>query len=337
MALGQLKVLRRSARLGVGIVMSLALLSTLNAVAVSASPAASAPFPLLRSTGIRFPKGPTAEFHLKTPGGYRVQVYGTGPFVSLSVSTGFAFSSYTVRGFVGPHRIRAHFADLGDISVRFKASGRVSHRTLPVPSCRTATRFTYRYGTFSGEIRFPGESGYLGLDAHRAKGALVTQKAVKRQCPKGHHRHRRHRARRHRRPKPKTPALWATSGSSQTTSTKSFAIEAVSQSSGKDIAFVFVDEKSASVDITRMAFGLFAPSSFIFDNALSSAQVTLSTPFSGTGDFLRNSDGSISWTGSLTASFPGAESMSLTGPEWQAHLAWHRTESENLIIVAVHP
>lgn len=311
------------------------LLSAASAWAASTTPAFLARFFSLRSTEIRFRKGPTGEFHLVVPGGYKVYVSAGGNSVSLGVDNGQAFSSYSTRGVVSPHRIKAHFADLGDISVHFKASGRVSRRTFSFPGCRTATRFTYRRGAFSGEIRFAGENGYLGLDAHHARGAFVSQETVKCHHVRGH-RHHRHRTRHHHRPELKTPVLWATSKSPQTGATRSFSIESASMPRGEDVAFVFLDERVASVDIARMAFGLFPSSSFVFDNALSSAQVTLLTPFSGTGSFVRNPDGSSTWTGSLSVSFPGADSVSLAGSEWQAHLAWHRPAGEFALIIVSH-
>lgn len=313
----------------------LALSCLLPTVSASASPASTESLArsLLRSTVARFPKGPTAEFHLKAPGGYRVQVSGMGPFVSLSVRKGFALSSYTARGFVGPHRIRAHFADLGDISVRFKASGRVSGLTLPEPSCRTTTRWVSHHGAFSGEIRFAGENDFLDLDAHHARGALVTPETVKCAHAKAPSHHRHHA--RHHRQRPKSAVLQATAKSPEIGATKFFSIEAPPglRGEGFGFAFAFVSEMHASVDILRTALGLPPIASFSFDDALSSAQVTMSTPFSGTGAFQRNADGSSSWTGSLSASFPGVESMPLTGPEWQAQLKWHRSEGGSVVVV----
>lgn len=308
------------------------LLPTVSAAASSASTMSLARS-MLRSTAVRFPKGPTAEFHLKAPGGYRVQVSGMGPFVSLSVRKGFALSSYTVWGFVGPHRIRAHFADLGDISVRFKASGRVSGLTLPEPGCRTTTRWISHHGAFSGKIRFAGENDFLDLDAHHVRGALVIPETVKCAHAKAPSRHRHHA--RHHRQRLKSAVLRATAKSPETGATKFFSIEAPPglRGEGFGVAFAFVSEMHASVDIFRTAFGLPPNASFIFDNALSSAQVSLPVPFSGTGAFQRNPDGSTSWTGSLSASFPGAESVPLTGPEWQAQLEWHRSEGGFVVVV----
>jgi hypothetical protein len=37
------------------------------------------------------------------------------------------------------------------------------------------------------------------------------------------------------------------------------------------------------------------------------------SPFTGSGDFLRNADGSTSWTGSLAVPIPGLGTVKLTG------------------------
>lgn len=314
---------------------SLLFVATACASAASANRTALDRFLARHSTVVHFPKGPSAEFHLFAPGGYRIQVSAIGRFVSLGVSKGQAFTDYSTRGVVSSRRIEAHFADLGDISVRFRASGKASRVTLPSPPCRTATRFTSRLGQFSGEIRFSGENDYLALDAQRAKGAVVNQTTVKCRHAKAPHHHRS--VHHHRHPEPKTPALLATGHSSQRGAAKFFSIEAAPEPNGKDIAFALVSEKHAAVNVDHMAIGFFATSSFTFDTTLSSAQVSLPAPFSGSATFQRNPDGSTSWTGSLAASFPGAESVPLTGSEWTAQLALGRSQGAGWVVVISHP
>ena len=52
---------------------------------------------------------------------------------------------------------------------------------------------------------------------------------------------------------------------------------------------------------------------FLFDDALTTAKVTPPSPFTGSGSFLRNADGSTNWTGTLGVPLPGLGTVRLTG------------------------
>jgi hypothetical protein len=65
--------------------------------------------------------------------------------------------------------------------------------------------------------------------------------------------------------------------------------------------------------ILRFAAALGGSETFVFDESLTSATVRPPFPFTGSGSFLRNPDGSISWTGTLAVSLPGLGSVQLTG------------------------
>lgn len=306
----------------------LAAAGTSVASAAPAVPARLSPAPEPLRGG--FGKGPTAQFDLVAPGGYQVEVTAFGPVVSVDVSKGKASSDYFTVGAVHTSGLEAHFADLGEISVRFRATGKVT-RIKPQPGCKAPNLFTYRHGVFSGTIRFSGENGYLALDAQKAKGTITTPSTFDCPPPKGHGNHAH---KHHHRPQPKSHVLSAElEQQPQTGKIGNFSIATVPAPNAEDVVFALATEKHESVNIQHWAIGFFPPSSFIFDNALSTAQVSLPAPFSGTGEFQRNADGSTSWTGSLSASFPGVEGVPFTGPDWKARLGLERSEGAGGIVV----
>jgi hypothetical protein len=87
-------------------------------------------------------------------------------------------------------------------------------------------------------------------------------------------------------------------------------------------------EKMGQMRNLRFAVALSGPESFAFDEALNSATVSPPVPFTGSGSFLRNPDGSTSWTGTLAVDLPGLGSVPLTGGK--AELATVATQLKQL-------
>ena len=143
---------------------------------------------------------PQPEFSFNTSDGYRIHVAGHGSTVTLSVvrpstlrgnslatlfgassgghvpaSFGIAVSTYTARGEASATSIRAGFAGLGRVAVRFHPSGRVVHSGLRSGCGRGARlpRFATRPGVFRGKVDFEGEGGYTSAHIHSARGEVV--------------------------------------------------------------------------------------------------------------------------------------------------------------------
>ena len=72
--------------------------------------------------------------------------------------------------------------------------------------------------------------------------------------------------------------------------------------------------------ISRAVGAIGPPADFLFDNALSTATVAPSPPFTGSASFQRNPDGTASWTGDLATTFLGLGEVGLAGPAFKASL-----------------
>jgi hypothetical protein len=61
--------------------------------------------------------------------------------------------------------------------------------------------------------------------------------------------------------------------------------------------------------------------SFVFEDNLRSATVEPPAPFSGSASFERATKGRKTWTGDLSASFPGRAGVPLAGPKFESVLS----------------
>lgn len=276
--------------------------------------ALSAPTAGARPTLI-FGTAPEADFELSGTNGYSIQVGGYGREVSLSVNRGLAFASYTAHGHVSTERITARLGSRGRISVEFRPSRDLLSRKKPPRGC-TGRDKVKRSGVFVGTIRFVGERGYTEVDAIRARGSTVN--AYRWKC--------------------RPSAVRGASGLEPSREPQTvleakardgieFAAIAEGPPEERGITWFFAGshESRGRLEVWRLAFGTGRERTFVFDEAFSSATVTPPKPFEGTGVFLVNPDGSRSWTGSLTVSFPGAEDVALTGSRFKARLTQPET------------
>jgi hypothetical protein len=270
-----------------------------------------------------------SRFDLKTRQGYEVSVFGVGDVVAVEVIPSQDFASahdgsplhsaavtaYVARGTVTPNRIEASFGDLGRIAVRFHPSGRIS-QSKPRRHCKGADRFTTRYGVFLGSVRFTGEDRYVSVHAHRAKGRIRTPRHL--HCVS---RHIRVPAKRDSRPVtgPSSfaptilAALWRQALAS--TDFLSFQVD------GRTLFLAVTEQSKGSMAEMRYALATAPSKDFVSDDALTSATVTPPPPFDGQGVYSAGPDGTKAWTGSLSASFPGAPRLPLTGPQFEVTLA----------------
>jgi hypothetical protein len=261
------------------------------------------------------------ELHFRNRDGYRITAAGFGQTVLLAVSKGRLPSTtvYLAHGKVGANSIRAQFADLGRIAVRFRPSGRVRRRA---GGCRR--RIAARFGAFVGELSFSGEGGYTSAHVHRAKGVLLTPPA-RTICRRAGHRHRHASASAAGRgaagPRAEEKATFFLADWKQPLARTSFAAATLDFFGPHITLFIGISQASeGSIAVVREALAVAPPSSFVVDDALSSAGVSPPPPFSGSGSFQHNADGTTSWTGSLAASFPGAPDVPLTGSQFTTRL-----------------
>jgi hypothetical protein len=258
-----------------------------------------------------------ATFHLKGSHGYAIRVaayraalpldmtkadHRVGKLTVVARKTSESASSaeggsasYTVPARFNKHRIRANLGPFGHVRLRFHKRPRF---TLPPARAAAQKRRIgvcgqfgfYVPGEFRGILRFRGEGGYTGAHAHRIHGELHRDGPV--ECA-GHDR---------------GTELKARSGP-----TRFLAFQ--DDDFGATVLVASTRDRSGRVDIARDAHRIVSVDAdeFTFDSALTSAHVAPGGElFTGSADYA--SPGS--WAGSLAASFPGGEDVSLAGPDF---------------------
>lgn len=100
------------------------------------------------------------------------------------------------------------------------------------------------------------------------------------------------------------------------------AVELITFRIGKTTLFAAVNEESLG-SVARMRVALVTASSkksFSLNEARTEATIEPPAPFHGKGAYRAASDGTTSWSGPLSVSFPGAPRLPLTGGEFKATL-----------------
>jgi hypothetical protein len=264
------------------------------------------------------------KFRLPGTHGYGIVVSGHGQTVFLSAMRPSnpprprgGFSTYIARGRASSTRVEATLGDLGKVAVSFHPSGRVK-LGKSLGHCPGPDRKVTRYGYFSGTVRFEGEGGYTSVHVHRAKGEIVSRPSLVCRIigsilgggPVG-------------------PSPSGNTGKGKETSlTAEFKsgvvgaeFKATTNRAG-GTRFTAASERTVGrIGILRVAFAKGPSKDFDFDSALSFGSVAPPFPFSGTASLQRNPDGTKSWTGSLSVSFPGEPNVPLTGPQFKTKLS----------------
>jgi hypothetical protein len=283
--------------------------------------------PLVRA-GLRSSKHkprPESEsrFALKTRQGYEVDVIALGDTVVLEVAKprsdastslrhGRALTAYVAHGTVTPSRIEATFGRLGTVAVRFHPSGRV---VRSLHRCKSPG-LTRRFGVFTGTVRFTGEAHYVAVHAHRAEG-LVSSPSRRRCAGRSFHTHAEQMSRQVGRLPKLTPTILAAFWRHVVSSTDFFSFQV-----GKKTLYLAVSEESmGSMAEVRYAEVIAPSKTFVSDDALTAATVEPPAPFHGKGSYAAAPDGTKSWTGPLSVSFPGEARFPLTGTQFKDLLA----------------
>jgi hypothetical protein len=267
-----------------------------------------------------------SRFALKTRQGYEVVVIAVRDIVVLEVAKtrsdasaalehGRAITAYVAHGTVTPGRIEASFGGLGRVAVRFHPSGRVA-TSKPRRHCRGPDRFTRRFGVFAGTVHFTGEDRYVDVRAHRAKG--LVRSPIDLNCvTRGFNRGAGRFSRPVRRLPRFTPTILTAFWRQVVSSTDFFAFQI-----GEKTLYLAVGEQSlGSMAEVRFAFVVAPSETFVSDDALTSATVRPPAPFHGKGSYGAAPDGTRSWDGSLSVSFPGTPRFPLTGTQFEDILA----------------
>ena len=272
-----------------------------------------------------------SRFDLEAQHGYRVTVVGEGDIVAVEVSRplphgkgnllekllGFkqSVSAYVARGTVTEHRIVASFGKFGKVDVRFRPSGQVVESGQR-RRCRGADHFTSRLGVFVGGVRFNGEGHYVAVRSHRAKGRV--RSPLNLHCSS------------------RSPRSFASSRARPVREGSSFipdfltatsrhgvsALELITVRLGNTTLFAAINEESLG-SMARIRFALATASkkkAFAFNEALTGATIAPPEPFHGKGTYRAAGDGTTTWIGPLSVSFPGAPRLPLTGEAFKATL-----------------
>jgi len=302
-------------------VSSRAPLLTLLAVLCSlAFPAASAAVP--HGFESRFELGVGHGRHLAVTGQGDTVVVEVGSPQSLHLASlpdhfsSLSLTAYAARGTVTRHRIAASFGKLGSIDVRFRPTGKAV--ALPAKGdCLGADHFTSQSGVFAGRIRFEGEHRYVALHTHRAAGRV--RSPVRLHCFS-----RRARASASERARTVVPVpaghprgFLSASWRDALDSTELYA-----ERDGKRVfTTAFAEESLGRMAEFHLGVAVSGPGIFTIDNALTRATLAPPAPFHGTGTYAAGPDGSKSWTGPLSVSFPGSPRWPLAGEQFRVSLS----------------
>jgi hypothetical protein len=260
------------------------------------------------------------RFQLLGTGGYRLLVSARAATVTIGVthrsSTPHSGSSttYVARGTAGPNGIHASFHGFGKVDVKFHPTAAAA-RGLP-PDCFGGTTGAATIpGYFTGTVDFEGQGGYTVGHAHRVKGEVVLPPTE--QCPlvAGG----------------ANPLLEDPSAELPPAQTR-MTLSALNKAGTGGLLFVarragktgFYAERFKTVGrigLLSYDYALGPRSTFISDPQFSFGSVHPPKPFVGSATLRRGPHGKRTWTGDLEATFPGGETVPLTGPEFHTTLS----------------
>jgi hypothetical protein len=268
----------------------------------------------------RHPVEVEPRFQLAGTHGYRLLVSARASTVTIGVthrsSTPHSGSSttYVARGTAGPNGIHANFRQFGRVDVKFHPTAEAV-RGLP-PDCFGGTTGAATVpGYFTGTVEFQGQGGYTDGHARRVKGEVVLPPTE--QCPLvggGAN------------PLVEDPAAELPPAKTRMT------LSALDKAGTGGLLFVarragktgFYAERFGTVGrigLLSYAYALGPRSSFTSDPQVSFGTVHPPKPFVGSATLRRGPHGTRSWTGDLAATFPGGETVPLTGAEFHTTLS----------------
>jgi hypothetical protein len=268
----------------------------------------------------RHPVEVEPRFQFMGTGGYRILVSARAATVTIGVtqmsSTPHSGSSttYVARGTAGPNGIHAGFHQFGKVDVKFHPTAEAV-RGLP-PDCFGGTTGAATIpGYFTGTVDFEGQGAYTVGRTHRVKGEVVLPPTE--QCPlvAGG----------------ANPLLEDPSAELPPAKTR-MTLSALDKAGTGGLLFVarragktgFYAERFGTVGrigLLSYDYALGPRSTFTSDPQVSFGKVEPPEPFVGTATLKRGPHGKRAWTGDLEATFPGDETVPLTGTEFHTTLS----------------
>jgi hypothetical protein len=262
------------------------------------------------------------EFTVNGTAGYEVKVSASpgSRHVEVTAEGSEGEVEYIAPAKITAETIRARIPDVGRIEVRFRPSAR--ERRVKVPKQCLKERppvVSARLGRFVGTIELHGERGYTKVDAHNVAGAIGDPLAnIPRKLECESHESKAQT----RRELGSIEFDGEPAGEGISLSAfrlfpgfplLSPPLERSVRKGDHYVFFVVAGENRGGVTTVRSTSALGGSGSFSFDESLASATIAPPAPFTGTGTFVRNADGSIGWTGSLAVRLPGLGMVPLTG------------------------
>jgi len=252
--------------------------------------------------------------------GYRLLVSARAATVTIGVAPGGntahagSSTTYVARGTSGPHGIHANFRRFGRVDVRFHPTA-AAVRGLP-PDCFGGTTGAATVpGYFTGTVDFHGQGDYTTARATRVRGEVVLPPTE--QCPlvAGG----------------ANPLVEDPSAELPPANTR-MSLWALDKDGTGGLLFVarregktgFYAERFGTVGrigLLSYDYALAPRSAFASDPEVSFGTVHPPKPFVGSATLRRGPHGKRSWTGTLAATFPGGETVPLTGTRFHTTLS----------------
>lgn len=280
------------------------------AIAVLAGSLAASAMASAKPGYFTFPAERTGRLTVKGTRGFQVTIARIDNRVELTASNGHTAAIYVVHPPRTPaSQIRATFAGVGRISVRFHASGRVK-RSPAICGGRASMK---QGGIFRGVIRFMGEQGFTRISTDHARGFVF--QSFKESC-KGSSRGNSSTSSAYTlTERAKAPAGWIVFGATRFTDESPFA--------GSSNYFASQWKRRHGMVSVKVAFASGDSSAFEIAGSPSrpmSAVLTPPSPFNGTASFKAIPSESAEWAGTLEVDLPGLGIVPLTGPGFTPEL-----------------
>jgi hypothetical protein len=242
-----------------------------------------------------------ASFHLKGSHHYAINGLGFPSYATLTASGGHGSAQYIGTkgqdsGFAGAKRMVSDLGSRGGYDLRFHAK---RTKMIDPPKGCTGKQAKARIGVWKGTIKFRGEGGYTSVDATRAPGRVVPEHSLW-DCGQ----------------QVKGTQLLVVGGGPPPPPVQFTAFK---PDQGSTTSFTATDSETlpakagVTVQVRREVAVNGTSGQFIFNDALTRAQVNPPAPFSGTGTFGPATSTHLSWNGSLAVDFPGAPNFALHG------------------------
>jgi hypothetical protein len=251
-----------------------------------------------------------ASVNATIPGsnGYRIHVNSFRHRVFIDATLDRSGAVYSAKGTVTAKRLGADLGQFGHIDMTFEPRGPARERDLP-PRCRG--HYEVQRGVYRGTLSFQGEAGFTSAETEQLPGRVVTGNV---RCDD-------------RKP-PDPDSVETVHGTNATfldvanTRSSYGTYFSVHRKDGAKRAFfnASVSERLGRIDVSRYAHASAPKAAFSFNLRRFSATVQPPWPFAGQGRLGRGPGGVPSWSGDLSVTLPGAGTVSLTGPAFQAEL-----------------